>query len=225
MTPDTRARRTDRQRAHARRRLCGALPVAALVAACASPAPPMADPSPVVPDFWSGRFAVTWSENDYQPTEDRANGRFELLTRGDRSILDLTSPLGQTIARVTIDPLEATLVTGDGTRRSAASADALTEEVFGWRIPLADLPRWFSGQIAQPERFEGERPTAGTDNGWSVRFEAFSASGPRRLALQWPARPADADQATAMQATQASRRIELRLLIDRAAHLGEGGPP
>lgn len=204
--------------AHARRRFCGALLVASvLAAACAGPAPPAAGVPESAADFWSGRFAVTWSENRYQPDEEHASGRFELLARGTRSVLDLTSPLGQMIARVTIDPHEATLVLDDGTRRSATNADALTEEVFGWRIPLADLPRWFSGRIAQPEHFDGDRVTAGTDNGWSVRFEAFTADRPRRLALEWPARPDNA--------AQAMQRIELRLLVDHATRLGRDGRP
>jgi len=215
MTRITRTQGAVRLHAGARRRLCGAMLAAgALVAACASPAPPAATPASTTPDFWSGRFAVTWSANRYQQGEEHASGRFELLARGRRSVLDLTSPLGQTIARVTIDPHETALVLEDGSRHSAASADALTEQVFGWRIPLADLPRWLSGRIAQPERFEGGRPTAGIDNGWFVRFDAFTDSGPRRLALQWPAQPENAAQAT--------QRIELRLVVDRAAWLGPG---
>ena len=212
----TRTQHAVRPHGDARRRLCGAMLVAgAFVAACASPTPPVATAPSTTPDFWSGRFAVTWSANRYQQGEEHASGRFELLARDRRSVLDLTSPLGQTIARVTIDPHETALVLDDGSRHSAASADALTEQVFGWRIPLADLPRWLSGRIAQPERFDGDRPTAGIDNGWFVRFDAFTDSGPRRLALQWPAQPENA--------TQAAQRIELRLVVDRAAWLGPDG--
>lgn len=204
------------------RRLTGArrygtvLAAGLLLAACATPAPPPASADVAAPDFWSGRFAATWSDSDWQMTEERTSGRFELLTDSARSILDLSSPLGQTIARVTIDPGQATLIMEDGTRRSAASADALTEEVFGWTMPLAHLPRWLAGQIAQPGRIVDGRVVAGTDHGWSVRFDAFDSAGPRRLTLEWPARPEAGTQ-----------RIELRLIVDRTArqNRSQGGDP
>lgn len=185
---------------------------AALVAAgCATPAPPPALPSPQAPNFWSGRFAVTFLEEGYQPREERSSGRFALLADGERRELELSSPLGQTIAQVTLESGDAMLVAADGRRYRAESAESLTEQVFGWRVPIGDLPRWLTGRIAQPTQREAGRVVAGTDAGWSVRFEAFEDERPRRLSLDWPADGADG-----------ARRLELKLVVDSADHVGGG---
>ena len=54
----------------------------------------------------------------------------------------ITSPIGQGIARIVRSGISVTLETGDNRRFSAQSAEALTQEVLGWRIPL-------SGQIGR----------------------------------------------------------------------------
>lgn len=187
---------------------CGA---ALLAAGCATPTP-VAVPSGAIPNFWSGRFAVTYTEGGYQPREERSSGRFSLLANGDHSELELASPLGQTMAQVTLDPAQAVLVASDGRQYHARSGEALTERVFGWRVPIGDLPRWLAGRIAQPTQREDGRVVAGTDNGWSVRFDTFEGEHPRRLSLDWPAG----------SGADGSRRLELKLIVDRIARIGSG---
>lgn len=186
----------------------------ALAAGCATPTPsPIAEASPGAPNFWSGRFAVTYTEGGYQPRDERSSGRFSLLADGTRRELELSSPLGQTMAQVTLDSGEAILVASDGRQYRAQSGEALTESVFGWRVPIGDLPRWLAGRIAQPTQHEDGRVVAGIDGRWSVRFEAFEGERPRRLSLDWPAEGGDG-----------ARRIELKLVVDNAAHVARGEP-
>ena len=188
--------------------------VALVVAGCATPTPPpVAEPSVGAPNFWSGRFAVTYTEGGYQPREERSSGRFSLLADGTRRELELSSPLGQTMAQVTLDSGEATLVASDGRQYRAESGEALTERVFGWRVPIGDLPRWLGGRIAQPTQRENGRVVAGIDGRWSVRFEAFEGERPRRLSIDWPAEGSDG-----------ARRLELKLVVDNAAHVARGEP-
>ncbi|MCO5100805.1 MAG: outer membrane lipoprotein LolB [Burkholderiaceae bacterium] len=187
------------------------------VAGCATPvAPTVVAPPAAPPNFWSGRFAVTYAEGGYQPREERSSGRFTLLANGERRELDLSSPLGQTIAQVTLDSGEAVLVASDGSRYRAPSAETLTEQVFGWRVPIGDLPRWLAGRVAKPTQREDGRVVAGVDGGWSVRFEAFEGERPRRLALDWPADGADGG------ASYAARRLELKLVVDSVARVDAG---
>ncbi len=189
---------------------------AALVAAgCATPTPPpIAAPAPAdEPNFWSGRFAVTYTEGGYQPREERSSGRFSLLADGERRELELSSPLGQTMAQVTLDSGEATLVASDGRRYRARSGEALTEQVFGWRVPIGDLPHWLAGRVAQPTRRADGRVVAGVEGGWSVRFEAFDGERPRRLSLDWPTEAGDG-----------ARRLELKLVVDNADRVARGAP-
>lgn len=203
------------------RTLAAACAAALFVAGCAAPvAPTVVAPTAATPNFWSGRFAVTYAEGGYQPREERSTGRFTLLANGERRELELSSPLGQTMAQVTLDAGEAVLVASDGRRYRAPSAETLTEQVFGWRVPIGDLPRWLAGRVAKPTQREDGRVVAGVDGGWSVRFEAFDGERPRRLALDWPADGGDGADGSAYTA----RRLELKLVVDSVARVAAGSP-
>ncbi len=178
------------------------------LAGCAAPPTIPDTPGSEAPNRWSGRFAVTVTEAGFQPREERSSGRFSLRARADRKQLELSSPLGQTIALVTLESGHATLEASDGRIYQADSAEALTEQVFGWRVPIGNLPQWLEGRIAEPTEREGGRIVAGREHGWSVRFEAFDSNRPRRLALDWPADGGDG-----------MRRLELKLVVDSAEHV------
>ena len=185
-----------------------ALTVASVLAlaGCATPsAPPgpAADEGP--PNLWTGRFAATVTEAGDGAREERSSGRFSLRVEGPSTELELSSPLGQTIAQVRLDDGRATLLAADGKSWQAPSAEALTEQVFGWRVPLANLPDWLEGRIAEPTERDGSRVVAGLDHGWSVRIDASETGRPRRLALDWPA-----------DAGAGERRLSLRLVVDNA---------
>lgn len=197
------------------KRLLAAL-AAALALALSGCATPSSAPSPAVPDgppnLWTGRFAATVSDADPAGNgtrEERSSGRFSLRVEGARTQLELSSPLGQTMAQVWLDGGHATLLAADGKSWQAPSAEALTEQVFGWRVPLGNLPDWLEGRIAEPTERDGTRAVAGREHGWSVRVDAHDAGRPRRLALDWPA-----DAATGQ------RRLSLRLVIDSALRVG-----
>ena len=193
-------------RARASRRAFIIVAVASVVGGCATPpTTPELPAAGGTPNLWSGRFAVTVSEAGFQPRDERSSGRFSLRTAGDSSRLELSSPLGQTMAQVTLAAGGATLVASDGRVYEAESAEALTEQVFGWRVPLANLPDWLEGRIAEPTERDGSRVVAGLDHGWSVRIDASETGRPRRLALDWPA-----------DAGAGERRLSLRLVVDNA---------
>ncbi len=190
-----------------RRRLLAAAVAALTLAGCAAP--------PLTPDVggaaqWSGRFSVTAS-SDGAPDE-RSSGRFLLHVLDGRSRLELSSPLGQTLAQLQLADGRAQLTTAEGKRFEADSAEALTEQVFGWRVPVGDLPRWLDGRFSSPTEFDGTRVAAARESDWTIRVEAWrDEARPARLALTWPA---DADQATAPAAN--GRRLSLRLVVDSA---------
>ena len=182
---------------------------AASVLALAGCATPSAPPGPAAgegpPNLWTGRFAATVTEAGDGAREERSSGRFLLRVEGPSTELELSSPLGQTIAQVRLDDGRATLLAADGKSWQAPSAEALTEQVFGWRVPLANLPDWLEGRIAEPTERDGLRIVAGLDHGWSVRIDASESGRPRRLALDWPA-----------GAGPGERRLSLRLVVDSA---------
>ena len=196
-----------------RRLLLGWLPALSLIAAgCATaPVPDGGEAAPggsALPATtrWSGRFSVTMREPGVDLREERASGRFLLETQGRATQLELLSPLGQTVASATLDDGGAALVTADGRRYEADSPEQLTEKVFGWRMPIGDLPRWLRGGLQRPTESSAGRPVAGHEHGWAVRLADWQPTGPGRLDLDWPAVPA-----------AGRRTVNLKLIVDEAS--------
>jgi outer membrane lipoprotein LolB len=171
-----------------------------LAAGCASLPPPTRAPDEAGRS-WSGRFALTVSPSERAPDGDRSSGRFALTRLRDGTELSLISPLGTTLAQARADALGAELKTADGRVFRAADVDALTEQVFGWTVPIARLEAWLDGEIATvqeraPDATGRSRPVAGLDQGWTVRFEQWGERAPQRLTLTYP------------------KRVTLRLIVD-----------
>ena len=193
------------------KRLLAALAAALtlMLAGCATqtvePAPASAEGPP---NHWTGRFAATVTEAGDGAREERSSGRFALRVEGARTRLELSSQMGQTMAQISLDDGQATLLTADGKSWQAPSAEALTEQAFGWRVPLGQLPDWLEGRIAEPTERNGGDAVAGREHGWSIRIDAREDGRPRRLSLDWPASPATGE-----------RRLSLRLVVDSALRI------
>lgn len=155
---------------------------------------------------WSGRFAVTLSEPGPEVQTSYGSGRFLLHDSAGATELELLSPLGQTLATASLRAGRAELQTAEGQRYEADSAEALTERVFGWRLPVGDLPRWLRGRLAAPVPGPAAGTLSGVEHGWTIRLENWRASGPGRLDLDWPAEP-----------VPGTRRINLKLIVDHAS--------
>ena len=104
----------------------------------------------------------------------------------------ITSPLGQGVARIVRDAGQVTLTTQDGREHRAADTEALTEQVLGFRVPLAGLADWVRGKAA-PGMVRERRDAAGRlveleQAGWKIDYEAWSEDGarPTRLKLVYP---------------------------------------
>jgi outer membrane lipoprotein LolB len=74
-------------------------------------------------------------------------------------------------------------------------ADALAEQLLGWRLPVSGLSDWIEGRPApgRPARVDGDgpRPVLIQQDGWTVRItENFESSGrPRIIVLERAASP------------------------------------
>ena len=190
---------------------------------------------------YSGRFSVSWRTDLSENNPQRAGGNFLLRVDGPRSELEVSSPLGQTLAVARVAPGEATLVTADGARFSASDAQTLTEQAFGWPAPLAQLRLWLAGASsagAAPAAIAGREAAAGPGGGaspaqaptrfvdanWQVSIDEWQAGVPRRLVLRWPAAalPGASSGTTTHAGTPAAagrpvaREVELRLVVDNA---------
>lgn len=98
---------------------------------------------------------------------------------GKRDEILLTTPLGQGMAELTRDSRGARLVMAD--RKEYVSADwaGLSEQVFGARLPLDDLPQWLSGRA----------PSA--DSGWRVEYLEYQSDAADALPMMIEARRGD----------------------------------
>lgn len=174
---------------------------AALLTACATPSPSPADRA------YSGRFAVTTALGEQR---ESVSGRFTLEVRGPQQILVLASPLGTTVARIEIEPGGARATGARMQEVRGADADALTEQLLGWPLPVSGLADWIEGRPV-PQRFarierDGGRIVLLEQDGWVIRLSEYfeNAPRPRRLVLE---RPAGANTPS----------VILRLIVDEPA--------
>ncbi len=155
-----------------------------LLAACATPSKTPADRA------HSGRFAVT---TELGEKRESVSGRFSLEVRGAQQVLELASPLGTTVARIEIEPGGARATGARMQEVRGADADALTEQLLGWPLPVSGLADWIEGRpvpqrTARIER-DGGRIVLLEQDGWTIQLpEYFKTSArPRRLVLERPA--------------------------------------
>jgi len=175
-----------------------------LLTACATPPRAPADRA------YTGRFAVTTASAEQR---ESVSGRFSLEIHGLQQILELSSPLGTTVARIEIEPGAARATGAQMQEVRGTDADALTEKLLGWPLPVSGLADWIEGRpvpsrVARVER-ESERVVLMEQDGWTIRLpEYFEGRGatprPRRLVLE---RPAGANTPS----------VVLRLIVDEPA--------
>jgi len=185
-----------------RRALAGIVVGAQLLCACST------TPSPTVERQYVGRFSVVTT---LAGKRDNGSGRFKLAVEGDTIVLDLDTPLGSTLARVEVNPRGARLTSSSdsGPREvRGADAEALTNDVLGWPLPVAGFRDWIEGRPVPTKPSTDRTTSAGKgfeQDGWTIsvleRFEDGRGT-PRRLLLERPETP------------QPTPAISLRLVLD-----------
>ena len=136
----------------------------------------MATPPRPAPEFKSGGQLETFSiEGRFSLRQDNRNhsGRltWKHASAGDEILL--ASPFGQGIAALVVNTDTATLTTHDGKVYSAPDAPTLTEQVLGYRLPLALLTDWVRGrntEAAHVERDTSGRPVRLRHEDWVVEY-------------------------------------------------------
>ena len=113
------------------------LACATVLAACATPP----RPAEVGEDVWSGRLALQIDSASPQSF----SAAFDLRGAPTAGELQLTSPLGNTLATVVWTPAGAELRQGSRVTRRG-SLDELTRELSGTEVPVAALFGWLRGQ-------------------------------------------------------------------------------
>ncbi len=131
----------------------------------------------------AGRIAVAYRD---EASSGHVAWRHGAL--GDEVLI--TSALGQGLARLVRERGEFILTAADGREFRAADAEALTERVLGFRLPLAGLASWVRARPA-PGPFEAERDGEQRlrelrQSGWRIEYLEYRDALPARLRLTYP---------------------------------------
>ena len=128
-----------------------------------------------------GRVAVRYGS-------DGASGRIAWRHSPATDELLITSALGQGIAHITRGDGGVKLMTADQKEYGAADAESLTEQVLGWRLPLAGLPDWVQGRAdparpAQLARDAQSRVSELRQDDWRVEYQEYEGARPSKLRI------------------------------------------
>ena len=166
-------------------RTVGGLCVVALLGACAavpsSPGGVAVAQRDALDDFsLEGRFSLRHEEQNY-------SGRLSWRHSGADNELLLASPFGQGLAQLTTSERGAQLTMSDGQVYAAADSEALTREVLGYPLPVAQLADWVRGRGAAIEADQRGRPLRLRQDGWNISYDYASDDAqavPSRLVAQ-----------------------------------------
>jgi tetratricopeptide (TPR) repeat protein len=122
---------------------------------------------------WDGRFAVkitgiTESQNQ------GGSGSFTLTQDALKDVLEIRNPVGGSIAKITINPGEATLER-NGQVVTAIDADTLVQNTLGLPLPARGLSNWLRGEVRPGSEASIERNANGqvskiNQDGWELLY-------------------------------------------------------
>ena len=152
-----------------------------LVAACAQLEQQFAEK----PQFeLTGRLAARYGEESFTGNIAwrHAPGADEML---------ITSPLGQGVARIVRSGDTVTLSTAEPREYRAADAESLTEQVLGFRLPLAGLADWVQARAspstpAKTQFSQDGKLLSLEQAGWTIEYQQYADSLPTRMRLVYP---------------------------------------
>lgn len=133
----------------------------------------------------SGRIAVRYDDQG-----SSGNIAWRHRAAGDEMLI--TSPFGQGVARIEREGDMVTVTASDRRVYRAHDAESLTEQVLGFRVPLAGLSDWVRGKPAPGPARETRDPRGRLSeleqDGWHIYYLAYGDGDglPARLRLVYP---------------------------------------
>lgn len=185
--------------------ICLCLVATALLAACS--VTPSVDQQQITEQTRIGRFAVLAFDKREGVNKDAVQGGFVWRDLGTNLVLDLTNPLGSTLARVEVSDFQSVLINSAGQRMVAPSPDDLLARVLDGRpLPVSGIRYWVKGELMPTAQALGVthdeqgRLLTAEQNGWQISLSEYDAKGPTRMHLQ---------------RNEPAERISVRLSVDR----------
>lgn len=132
----------------------------------------------------SGRLAARYGDEAFS-----GNIAWRHARSADEMLI--TSALGAGVARILRQGDAVVLTTAEPREYKAADAEALTEEVLGFRLPLGGLADWVRGRPSTESPATAEyapdgRLLALQQQGWNIEYLAYRDERPQRLRLTYP---------------------------------------
>ncbi|CAN5200793.1 lipoprotein insertase outer membrane protein LolB [soil metagenome] len=128
-----------------------------------------------------GRLSVT-APDDVEPSRStNLSGKFIWIERTGSTELGLSSPLGDTLARLMIEPGRVELRTPGNTELGNTPEELMSRRL-GVELPVSGLRYWLRGanradQMLAPQGFD--------EDGWRISYPSMDASGkPRQVRLE-----------------------------------------
>ena len=139
-------------------------------------------PEDVVFDL-AGRLAARYGNEAF-------TGNLAWRHAGTSDEMLITSPIGAGIARIVRQGDSVVLTTAEPKEYRAADAESLTEEVLGFRVPLAGLAAWVRGRASTSAPEEAERGPDGKlrslrERGWTIEYQEYAGDLPARMRLAY----------------------------------------
>lgn len=150
------------------------------LAACATVGPTIEKP-----EFdLAGRLAARYGNESFS-----ANLAWRHARNADEMLI--TSSLGAGIARIAREGDNIVLTTAEPREYRAADAETLTEQVLGFRVPLAGLAEWVRGRPSTESPATAEYAPDGRllslqQGGWNIEFVEYQGKLPSRMRLAYP---------------------------------------
>jgi len=198
-------------------KLLTAAALCALLSACATVPPAPLSAQPVAAfreqiDF-SGRLSVNYQRDG---KDDSLSGHFNWRQSAAGTDVALSSPLGQTVATISVTPQQATLTESGKPPRVAADIDTLSAQALGWPLPVSGLRQWLQGYAdgADGRRFVASplNDNVTTKDGWHLTYVSWQDPAAGR-----PPQPKRID--AVRPAVQGAAAVDIRIVLDAGAAL------
>lgn len=148
-----------------------------LLGACTTTSKPVSTTQAQQSRDYATDFAVSGTVNiQYQEQEQAQVVQldYEWQQQGDSLQIELTSPLGQTVARIQQDPRGASLEQAKQATRYAADTEQLLYDSLGWTLPVRGLSAWLQGFDLTPSGLRVAFPIKDNyrteSQGWQLHF-------------------------------------------------------
>jgi len=151
----------------------------------------------------SGRFSML--VKDALNPDEFLQGRFYWQDLQQGLTLDLSSPVGVTLARIAVQPQQSVLLIPGEAPVMAITADELLVKVFAEPVPIQAMRDWLQGRLSQSlqafqiQRDSEKRITSFRAGQWLVSLNRYDEQGPTLLSMS-------------QKTTQ--RAVTLKLIVD-----------